>query len=74
MTLEQLSRYWRINPPVVIQDNLEHYRQALFKKPNISLTVRTNVCMLQSKALILFSEKLCRDVANDAAWLVLITL
>ena len=31
------------NPPVVIADNLEHYRQALSKKPNISLAVLTNV-------------------------------
>ena len=61
------------NPPVIIADNLEHYRQALSKKPNISLAVLTNLCMLQSNPLILFSEKLCRDVANDGAWLVLIT-
>ena len=34
-------------PPVIILDKLENYRQALFKKPKISLTVLTNACMLQ---------------------------
>ena len=40
----------------------------------IYMTVHTYVCLLQSKLLLLFSEKFCRDVENDAAWLVLSTL